>query len=173
MRHALSHQFGLKAHEWEFIEKSNSSPTVKNLPEGYWLSLSHSHGAICFVLHKNPVGIDIEQSKVRTNFSALARVFMNEGELELLNSSEPLMADNFYKVWCAKEAFYKMLPPSDQDGLFLKKINYFDLVENHHCYLTHGKINDCHLTLVTKEPHRETTQLKALTFNGPIPILWD
>jgi 4'-phosphopantetheinyl transferase len=173
MRHALSERFGLKTQTWEFIEKTNSAPIVQNLPEGHWLSLTHSHGVICFSLHNQPIGIDIEQGKVRTNFLALARAFMNDDELELLNSNAALMADNFYRVWCAKEAFYKILPPTDQAGLFLKKINYFDLVESRHYHLAQGKINDIYLALVTQEPPRETIPLRALTFNGSIPILWE
>jgi 4'-phosphopantetheinyl transferase len=173
MRHALSERFGLKTQTWQFIEKTNSAPIIQNLPGGHWLSLSHSHGVICFTLANQPIGIDIEQSKARTNFIDLAKAFMNDDELELLNSKEHQTTDVFYKIWCAKEAFYKMLPPSDQDDLFLKKINYFDLIESRHCHLTHGKINDCYLALATKEPPRDTIELKAHTFNGSIPILWD
>jgi phosphopantetheinyl transferase len=173
MRHALSERFGLEKQTWDFIEKENSAPIIQNLPQGQWLSLTHSHGTICFCLHNQPIGIDIEQGNVRTNFSTLARSFMNDDELERLNSNEALTADNFYKVWCAKEAFYKMLPPNDQINLFLKKINYFDLVEGHYCHLTQGKINDCHIALVTKKATTATVQLKALTFNGSIPISWN
>lgn len=173
MRHALSEQFGLDKQAWEFIEKTNSAPIVQNLPEGHWLSLTHSHGVICFCLHNQPIGIDIEQAKIRPNFLALAKAFMSDDELELLNSKEHLTRDTFYRVWCAKEAFYKMLRPTHQEGLFLKKINYFDLVESQHCHLSQGKINDCYLALVTKEPPRETMPLKALTLNGSMPILWD
>lgn len=173
MRHALSERFGLKTQAWEFIEKRDSAPIIQNLPQGYWLSLTHSHGVICFCLHNQPIGIDIEQGKVRTNFLALAKAFMNNDELDRLNSNDALMADTFYKTWCAKEAFYKMLSPTDQANLFLKKINYFDLFGGHQCYLTQGKIKGCYLALVTKEPPTETIQLKAFTFNGSIPISWD
>ena len=170
MRHALSDQFGLKPEAWEFIEKKDSAPIVQNLPEGYWLSLSHSHGAICFVLHNQPVGIDLEQAKTRTNFLPLARAFMNDNELELLNSDKHSTTEIFYKIWCAKEAFYKMLTPAEQEGLFLKKINYLDLVNSHH--LVPGKINDCQLALVTNEAPRETSELRVHTFSGPIQISW-
>lgn len=173
MRHGLSERFGLKPQTWKFIEKTNSAPVIQNLPEGHWLSLTHSHGAICFVTHNKPVGIDIEQTKARANFHALARAFMNEEELELLNSNPQLIADCFYKVWCAKEAFYKMLSPADQEGLFLKNINYLDLSNGYQQHLIHGKINDCHLALVTNEPPRETCELRALTFNGSIQISCD
>ncbi|MFT4607342.1 MAG: 4'-phosphopantetheinyl transferase [Urechidicola sp.] len=173
MRHALSERFGLKIQTWKFIEKKNSRPIVQNLPQGQWLSLTHSHGVICFCLHNQPIGIDIEQTQARPNFLALAKAFMNDDELELMNSEEYSTRDSFYKVWCAKEAFYKMLTPADQEGLSLKKINYFDLIEDQHCHLTQGKINDCYLALVTREPTGETKPLKALTFNGSTPILWN
>jgi 4'-phosphopantetheinyl transferase len=172
MRHALSEQFRRKPQEWDFVEKTNSPPTIKNLPEGYWLSLSHSNGTICFVLHKNPIGIDIEQRKARTNFSALAKAFMSEDELELLNSNETLISDNFYKVWCAKEAFYKMTSPTEQEGMYLKKIDYFGLAKGKKHHLVHGCIDECHLALVTNVVLENINALQARTFNGSIQIQW-
>jgi 4'-phosphopantetheinyl transferase len=172
MRHSLSERFGLETQVWRFIEKPNSAPIIQNLPDGHWLSLSHSHGVICVALANQPVGIDIEQSKVRTNILALAKAFMSDNELELMNSKDHLDTDTFYKIWCAKEAFYKILTPSEQEGLFLKGINYFDLTEGHYCHLSAGKIDDCHLALVTKELPCEPIPLKAHAFNGSIPISW-
>jgi 4'-phosphopantetheinyl transferase len=172
MRHALSERFALETQAWKFVEETNSAPIIQNLPEGHWLSLSHSHGFICFALANQPIGIDIELAKARTNFLALAKAFMSDDELELMNSKDHSDADTFYKIWCAKEAFYKMLTPDEQAGLFLKKINYFDLVKGHHCLLANGKIDDCYLALVTKESPGEPIQLKAHTFNGSVPISW-
>ena len=172
MRHALSEKFRRKPQDWVFVEKTNSPPLIENLPKGYWLSLSHSHGAICFVLHREPIGVDIEQNKIRTNFSALARAFMNEGELELLNSNEPFIADNFYKVWCAKEAFYKMTSPVDQECLYLKKIDYFDLAKGRSNHLIHGHIDGNHLAIVTNAELGNINAVQARTLNGSIPIQW-
>ena len=172
MRHALSEQFSLNQQDWIFVDKAHTPPRIENLPNGYWLSLSHSHGTICFVLHKEPIGIDIEQSRSRENFMALSRSFMNKNELDLLNSNNSLIADNFYKIWCAKEAFYKMIPPADQDGLFMKKINYFDLTKGKINHLIQGNIEGCHLALVTKASLKNIGALQARTFNGSIKIKW-
>lgn len=173
MRHALSEHFGLKQQAWVFSEIANAPPTINNLPEGHWLSLSHSRGFICFVLHNKPIGIDIERSKLRGNFYALADAFMNEGELELLNSNEQLIADNFYKIWCAKEAFYKMIPASDQEGMFLKKIDYLDLTNGKNSHLIQGYIEEHHLAIVTNAPLKTINLAQARTFDGSLTIQWD
>ena len=172
MRHALSEQFRQPTQHWAFIEKQDSAPVISNLPDGFWLSLSHSHGTICFVLHQNPIGIDIEQGKARANFSALARQFMNEDELELLHSNQQPESDTFYKIWCAKEAFYKMASPPEQAGLYLKKIDYFALAQGKKHHLAHGKIKGFHLTLVSNSKLTAINQLPARTFNGSIQIQW-
>jgi 4'-phosphopantetheinyl transferase len=164
--------------EWVFVEQSNAPPRISNLPEGCWLSLSHSHGAICFALSQQPVGIDIERGDTRKNFSALAKAFMTTDELDMLNlnpqySNPPRLADMFYRIWCAKEAYYKITPIADQAKLFLKKIAYLDLAEgNNGHHLIAGNIDEYHLALVTTSKPANFRQIVALSFDSPIPILW-
>lgn len=173
MRHALSYHFKQAQNEWIFVEQSNSPPKVSNLPADYWLSLSHSHGAICFAISRQAVGIDIERSGHRQNFSALAKVFMNSDELALLHSQQQLMADTFYRIWCAKEAFYKITPKADQENLFFKKIAYIELAAGSSGFsLTAGNIDEHYLALVTQSMPANIDQTSALTFQGSIPIRW-
>jgi len=173
MRHALSHQFKHPPSEWQFVEQPNSAPKVNNLPDNCFFSLSHSHGTICLAISNEPVGIDIEQKKMRQNFSSLAKAFMNPEEIELLNASDESAMDTFYKIWCAKEASYKATTVCAQRTLFLKQINYVDLVAaSTEKNLSQGSIEQCHLALVTQSKPKNIKPLDANTFNGTVKIRW-
>jgi 4'-phosphopantetheinyl transferase len=173
MRHALSHQFKRPSSEWQFIEQSNLAPKINNLPENCHFSLSHSHGKICLAISNEPVGIDIEQKKMRPNFSSLANAFMNQKEAQLLNESKSRGVDIFYKIWCAKEASYKITPTGLQRKLFLKQIDYFALTKGTHDQnLSQGSIEKCHLALVTHSQSENIKQQLAHTFKGAVQIQW-
>jgi len=173
MRHALSHQFKRPTFDWQFVEQPNSAPKVDNLPDNCFFSLSHSHGAICLAISNEPVGIDIEQKKMRPNFTSLAKAFMTTEETELLNVSDGTAMDTFYKIWCAKEASYKATPARSQQALFLKQINYIALeLGSPEKNLSQGSIDHCHLALVTQSKSEEVKSLDANTFNGTVKIKW-
>lgn len=130
MRHALSQHFQLPESEWRFVEQSGSPPIISNLPEYIYLSLSHSGGFICFAIYDTPIGIDIEVVNKQRNFLALAETFMNDKELECLAQNESTQAYHFYRIWCAKEAYYKFLPPTKQATTSLRKIFFSALTES-------------------------------------------
>ena len=173
MRHALSLQFKRPSSEWQFIEQSNLAPKINNLPDNCHFSLSHSHGRICLALSNEPVGIDIEQKKMRPNFSSLANAFMNQKEAQLLDSRKSPNVDIFYKIWCAKEASYKITPTCLQQKLFLKQIDYFALTKGT-CdqNLSQGLIEQCHLALVTHSKPQNIKKQLAYTFEGAVQIEW-
>ena len=52
---------------------------------------------------------------------------MNTEELDLLPESGDASVQYFYRLWCAKEAFYKALPIADQDKTTLTSLSYSDL----------------------------------------------
>jgi 4'-phosphopantetheinyl transferase len=173
MRHAFSHQFKRPSSEWQFIERPNLTPKIINLPINYHFSLSHSHGTICLAISNEPVGIDIEQEKMRPNFSSLANAFMNPEEVQLLNENHESAMETFYKIWCAKEAAYKVTPTAAQNKLFLKQINYFNLFEGtHEQNLSQGLIEQCHLALITQFKPKNINLLDANTFDGTVKIRW-
>jgi len=141
MRHALSQYFHRPEKEWLFIERPESAPVISNLPENVYISLSHSSGYICFAISSRPIGIDIEAANKLRDFSALAEIFMNEEELDCLIQNDVTQADQFYQIWCAKEAYYKTLSCSDQSVISLKKICYSALIEGvDNWHLIEGKI---------------------------------
>lgn len=151
MRHALSQKFHLQEKDWQFIEQPESAPVIHNLPENIYFSLSHSRGFICFAISSCPMGIDIEASNKRRDFPALAAMFMNNEELDNLVQNESTEIDYFYRVWCAKEAYYKSLPSSEQKATLLKKIRFSALIESDdNWHLIEGKIDQYRFAAMIK-----------------------
>lgn len=143
MRHALSQSFPRQEHEWLVEDRPRSIPVVSNLPAGGHISLSHSQGFICFAISACPLGIDIEAADRARDFVALAEIFMNDDELACLAASNSQQADYFYRVWSAKEAYYKMLSRAEQSVMSLKQIRYSELSAKDSCgYLYEGRLGD-------------------------------
>jgi 4'-phosphopantetheinyl transferase len=141
MRHALSQYFSRQEKEWTFIERPDSGPIISSLPDNIYLSLSHSGGFICFAISNYPIGIDLEYANKQRDFSALAGAFMNEEELDILARIDSTQAAYFYQVWCAKEAYFKALTPSEQSAISLKKIYFSALIgRDDNWHLIEGKI---------------------------------
>jgi len=131
MRHAFSKLFNLPISEWKFIDKPNSAPIITNLQDKTFFSLSHSKGYICFVISQFPVGIDIEAINKKRDFSALADVFMSNEEINTLLNTDmehETQAEYFYRIWCAKEAYYKASNPININ-LGAKRINELSILQ--------------------------------------------
>lgn len=151
MRVALSEIFDREQSEWQFVQQTNASPLITNLPEKVQTSLSHSHGLICFAISDCPVGVDIEVSDRTRNFTALASMFMNDVERAEL-SQQKTQASYFYRCWCIKEAYYKALPPDQQEGLSFTRIAVAELTAAHgDWHLTEGRIEDCYLAAISQQ----------------------
>jgi len=149
MRHALQQHFQSRVNKWQFVERSGATPLISNLPADIHLSLSHSGGLICFAIAGCPVGIDIETCDRQRNFSALAEAFMNDEELVRLQQDETTRAEYFYRSWCAKEAYFKALPPNEQATTFLKRLDLSILTEdNAEWQLIEGKMESCRFAAV-------------------------
>jgi len=151
MRHALSQQFVIPENEWEFIDKPNYPPIVNNLPKDTYLSLSHSNGLICFAISSSPVGIDLENLLTMRDYEALGEVVMNDEELKIITLNKNEQANNFYRLWCAKEAYYKAISRKKQLKTSLKKISVSTLInDNKQWFLYEGKNQQFQLSLVIK-----------------------
>jgi 4'-phosphopantetheinyl transferase len=151
MRHALSQNFHRREKDWQFIEWPESAPVIHSLPENIYTSLSHSHGFICFAISGCPIGIDLEASNKQRDFSALAEMFMNDEELDCLVQNESTKIDYFYRIWCAKEAYFKSLPSSEQITTSLKKISFSALIEgDDNWHLIEGKIEQYRFAAMIK-----------------------
>ena len=129
MRHALSQLFDIPLSDWQFINTDRAAPIISNLPQNTYFSLSHSNGFICFIASPEPVGIDTENLSRERRYFEAAELFMSDEEINTLKSeSKTMVKTNFYRVWCAKEAYFKA---STINYLFeLKDINIIDLLNN-------------------------------------------
>ncbi len=138
MRHALDMYIKSQQQQqqWQFIEKANAPPLITNLPDGLHTSLTHSKGIICFALASCSVGVDLEKMRENRDFMGLARTVMNTREIEFLKRAPEILAENFYRIWCAKEAKYKALPVEKQIKSTLKDIAVLPLFDGKNMLIT-------------------------------------
>nr|WP_245200200.1 4'-phosphopantetheinyl transferase superfamily protein [Herbaspirillum sp. LeCh32-8] len=72
------------------------------------MSISHSRGWLaCAVGERCAVGVDIEAPSPQRDLAALARLAFSPRELAWLER-QPAYEAAFYRLWCAKEALYKL-----------------------------------------------------------------
>jgi len=174
MRHALSHHFLRDKNEWKFIEHADSPPVIINLPENTFISLSHSDGLICFAISGSPIGIDVEVANKQRDFLALARTIMNDDEFDYYVQNASTQTDLFYRMWCAKEAYYKALPTFEQAATSLNKIFFPALFENQdNWFLLEGKIGHLVLAVVIKNHPEKINYNYYLTPNNSTIVTWN
>ena len=159
MRHALAEHGQTPCETQGFVERSGAMPRVPGLPQNIRLSLSHSHGLICLAISSCRVGIDVEVINRQKNFSELAKTFMNDDELACMNRHQTSQIDYFYQVWCAKEAFFKALPKTEQAATSLFKLSHTDLVTNRTQWrLLQGTTGDSRVAAVLDNKPRQILQ---------------
>ncbi len=116
----------LAAHTGRAIEEITISrteagkPYAENCPAHF--NLSHSGEFIACAVDDAPLGIDIEA--VKPLDLKVARRVCTDPELEYLAPERPDALRRFYKIWTAKEAYFKARGTGITD---LKSITYFDL----------------------------------------------
>lgn len=89
----------------EFYYNEHGKPYLKNYPDLYY-SISHCKTAVCCVLGKKEVGVDIEE--IGAYKESLANYVCNDNELDTLHNADD-KSERFYKLWTMKEAVFKML----------------------------------------------------------------
>jgi len=136
MRHALDEHIKPQQQKWQFVEKANAPPLITNLPDGLHISLTHSKGTICFALASCSVGVDLEKMRGNRDFMGLAKTVMNAQEIEFFKRQPKKLIENFYRIWCTKEARYKALPIEKQVNLSLKNIAVLPFFENKNVLIT-------------------------------------
>ena len=102
--HALREE-GVFSDMPEFFYGEHQKPYLRNYPDWHF-NFSHWKNAVCCVLSREEVGVDIEE--IKEYKESLAEYVCNEEELKALNDSDN-QADGFYKLWTQKEAVFKML----------------------------------------------------------------
>lgn len=99
----LTDQFGIVG-SLDIKRGDNGKPYFKDSP--YFFNLSHSYDFSVAVLSDKPVGIDIEHMISKNSLHKIAKRFFSEEEYILYRESGE-SAEEFYRIWTAKEAVVK------------------------------------------------------------------
>lgn len=90
--------------ELEIQRGDNGKPYFKNSP--YFFNISHSGDISVAAISSRRVGVDIERVLSKPSFPKIAKRFFSEAEyLRYKESRES--AEEFYRIWTAKEAVVK------------------------------------------------------------------
>ena len=130
MRAACSTYFNIDPSTLVFTERPHALPIISPLPKNFFYSLSHSKGLIFFTIANQPIGIDIEKHLPRANLIDTAEFFMSSVEHKKFMSLTSDSINYFYRLWCAKEAYFKSLPAQEQKQKSLQSIDYYSLRAN-------------------------------------------
>lgn len=136
--HALREE-GIFKEMPEFSYNGHDKPFLKNYP-GWYFNISHSKTAVCCVLSRKEMGIDIEE--VGEYKESLAAYICNDKELESLHDSEN-KADDFYKLWTRKEAVFKMIGSGITNDIK-------DILDTPYINITSLKVDNIWLTVVRR-----------------------
>ena len=123
----------------EFSYNEHDKPFLKNYP-GWYFNISHSKTAVCCVLSRKEMGIDIEE--VGEYKESLAAYICNDKELESLHDSEN-KADDFYNLWTRKEAVFKMIGSGITNDIK-------DILDTPYINITSLKVDNIWLTVVRR-----------------------
>ena len=144
--HALREE-GIFKEMPEFSYNEHDKPFLKNYP-GWYFNISHSKTAVCCILSRKEIGIDIEE--VGEYKESLAAYICNDKELESLHDSEN-KADDFYKLWTRKEAVFKMIGSGITNDIK-------DILDTPYIDITSLKVDNIWLTVV----HRHQSEVDKL-----------
>ena len=127
VKNELSQQYNIPIEKIKLLRTERSKPYAKDIPLNF--SISHSDDMLAVAFSENNVGIDIEIIKpLRTD---IRNRLCTESDFEFLSSAnyddERLL--RFYKIWTAKEAYFKMLGTGITN---LKSISYDEIKPLHY-----------------------------------------
>jgi 4'-phosphopantetheinyl transferase len=112
LRCAVSHATHRPLNEIDVIERPDRAPeVVVRGPKqfGFSFSLSHSrHWIGCAVALGCKIGVDVEFNDESRDIVEIARTIFNADDLRwLFCQPRDQIYSAFYRLWCAREAFYK------------------------------------------------------------------
>lgn len=98
------------------LETAATGRLVFSKQKGIYISLSHSHGWLAVGISDAAIGVDIELHKNSRVSSEAAALFMHKNEFDFFSRLESNIhkTNVFYKIWSAKEAYFKALPDDEQ-----------------------------------------------------------
>lgn len=137
VKNELSKKFNIPIEKITLLRTERSKPYAKDIPINF--NISHSYDTLAVAFSEKQIGVDIEIIKpLKTD---ITKRLCTEKDLEFLavanNEDEQLL--RFYKIWTAKEAYFKMLGTGITN---LKSISYNEI------NALHFLEEDCIITIV-------------------------
>lgn len=122
-RKAVSALLDVDGKEVSFDRDENGKPFVLGLDAEF--SISHSGEVVVCAVDKEKIGIDIEM--IRPINLRVTKIACTENEKEFVFSedSEEEKRERFFKIWTAKEAYFKWLGTGITK---LREVEYSDLI---------------------------------------------
>ena len=108
LRVILSRYCGASPEQLAIRRTSDGKPVLSDYPS-IQFNLTHSHGrALIAVARDREVGVDLEQVRREVDVVRLAKRFLSERDLTLIEHGDPAQRhERFLKTWVAREAVFK------------------------------------------------------------------
>lgn len=108
LRAILSRYCGASPEQLVIRRTSDGKPVLSDYPS-IQFNLTHSHGrALIAVARDREVGVDLEQVRREVDVVRLAKRFLSERDLTLIEHGDPAQRhERFLKAWVAREAVFK------------------------------------------------------------------
>ena len=134
----------------------NGKPYIENCATN--ISITHTEKYVAVILNDTEdVGIDIEA--LSRDFSAVERKALSEEEIEDLDDDK--RNEQLAIYWCAKEAIFKLMSPSDVDFAEQIEIEHFRPKND----------GELEATFIDKDGYEEELELEYMTFDGHV-LVW-
>lgn len=98
------------------------------LMENVYASISHSFERLAIAIGNTPVGFDIEKMAERENFPALLNQIDGMEKAKELVAAGMSVQNAFYRLWCKREALYKLKSQTEISAPFLYYKQYEDFM---------------------------------------------
>ena len=98
------------------------------LMENVYASISHSFERLVVAIGSTPVGVDVEKMAERENFPALLNQIDGMEKAKELVSAGMSVQNAFYRLWCKREALYKLKSQTEIRTPFLYYRQYEDFM---------------------------------------------
>ena len=114
--------------EKAFVETLQTGALSLPLLDGVYASISHTLERLAIAIGNTPVGFDIEKIAERDNFPALLNQIDAMDKAKELVAAGMSVQNAFYRLWCKREALYKLKSQTEVSSPFLYYRQYQDFM---------------------------------------------
>ena len=114
--------------EKALVETLETGALTLPLMDGVYASISHTMERLAIAIGNTPVGVDIEKMAERENFPALLNQIDSMDRAKELVAAGMSVQHAFYRLWCKREALYKLKSQTEVSTPFLYYRQYQDFM---------------------------------------------